>query len=69
MDPTQLHRQAETIANLTAQRDYIVREMEEERERWRAEREVWDRTAEALLSQRTKPQKSEVCISRQSIWV
>ncbi|KAF8178021.1 hypothetical protein BJ912DRAFT_826972, partial [Pholiota molesta] len=54
MDTTQLHRQAETIANLTTQRDYIVREMEEERERWRAEREVWDRTAEALLAQRTK---------------
>ncbi len=37
-----------------------MHEIEEERERWRVERDVWERTAEALLSQRAKPQKSEV---------
>ena len=37
-----------------------MHEIEEERERWRVERDVWERTAEALLSQRVKPQKSEV---------
>lgn len=61
MDPSQLERQAETIANLTTHRDFLAEQMEEERERWQAEREGWDRAAEALLSQRNKPSKSEVC--------
>ncbi|KAF8967486.1 hypothetical protein BDZ97DRAFT_2073535 [Flammula alnicola] len=58
IDPAQLDRQADVIASLTAQRDFIVRQSEEERERWRSERETWERTAEALLSQKAKP-KSE----------
>lgn len=62
IDPVQLARQADTISSLTTQRDYIMREIEEERERWCVERDVWERTAEALLSQRVKPQKSEVRI-------
>lgn len=60
VDPTQLERQANTIAELRTQRDFIARQAEEERERWRSERESWDRTAEALISQRNRPEKSEV---------
>lgn len=60
VDPTQLERQANTIAELRIQRDFIARQAEEERERWRSERESWDRTAEALISQRSRPEKSEV---------
>ncbi|PPQ97743.1 hypothetical protein CVT26_001775 [Gymnopilus dilepis] len=59
IDPAQLERQAETIASLTAQRDFVIREVEEERERWRSEKEGWDRTAEALLTFRQKQNKSE----------
>lgn len=60
VDPTQLERQANTIVELRTQRDFIARQAEEERERWRSERESWDRTAEALISQRNRPEKSEV---------
>ncbi|OCH90018.1 hypothetical protein OBBRIDRAFT_793731 [Obba rivulosa] len=48
-DPAQLATQAETIADLTAQRTFLLRGREEERELWSAERESWDRIAEALL--------------------
>lgn len=54
MDPAQLVRQAETISALTLQRDYLIRQGEEERYRWISEKESWDRMAEALISQRTK---------------
>ena len=60
VDPTQLERQANTIAELRVQRDFIARQAQEERERWHSERENWDRTAEALISQRNRPEKSEV---------
>ncbi|KIM38737.1 hypothetical protein M413DRAFT_241268 [Hebeloma cylindrosporum] len=59
VDPTQLERQANTIAELRIQRDFIARQAEEERARWRSERESWDRTAEALLLQRHRPERSE----------
>ncbi|KAF8165937.1 hypothetical protein B0H34DRAFT_691041, partial [Crassisporium funariophilum] len=56
-DPSQLERQAETISALTSQRDFLMKQIEEERYRWRAERDGWDRMAEALLSRRNKPVK------------
>ncbi|KDR84420.1 hypothetical protein GALMADRAFT_712251 [Galerina marginata CBS 339.88] len=59
VDPAQLERQAGTIANLTTQRDFIALQAEEERARWRSERESWERSAEALLSQRNRQGKSE----------
>ncbi|EMD40279.1 hypothetical protein CERSUDRAFT_79952, partial [Gelatoporia subvermispora B] len=49
-DPAQLTAQAETIATLTAQRTFLVQQRDEEHERWCAERDSWDRVAEALLS-------------------
>lgn len=62
IDPAQLARQAETIAALVAQRDYVLRQAAEDRERWKYERETWDRTAEALLAQKASvPTKVEVC--------
>lgn len=51
-DPAQLALQAETIADLTAQRTFLLHEREEEHARWAAERESWDRIAEALLAKR-----------------
>ncbi|PPQ92773.1 hypothetical protein CVT25_003882 [Psilocybe cyanescens] len=59
IDPAQLERQADTISDLTVQRDFLTRQAEEDRERWKSERESWERTAEALLTQRNKPSKSE----------
>ncbi|EPQ58874.1 hypothetical protein GLOTRDRAFT_135891 [Gloeophyllum trabeum ATCC 11539] len=53
-DSSQLVRQAETIAHLTRQRDFLLRQAEEERIRWEAEREGWDRMAEALISNRSR---------------
>ncbi|OBZ70487.1 hypothetical protein A0H81_09744 [Grifola frondosa] len=50
--PAQLASQAETIANLTLQRNLLLHEKEEEHARWAVEREGWDRTAEALLARR-----------------
>ena len=44
--------QASTISSLLTQRDLLLREREEERERWESERQGWDRIAEALI--RTK---------------
>ncbi|KAF8805994.1 hypothetical protein BYT27DRAFT_7025856, partial [Phlegmacium glaucopus] len=54
VDSTQLERQADAISVLTLQRDFLVRQAEEDRERWRSEREGWDRMAEALLSHRNR---------------
>ncbi|KZP21603.1 hypothetical protein FIBSPDRAFT_1044125 [Athelia psychrophila] len=48
----QLLRQADVIAGLKEQRDFLIREADRERERWTAEREGWDRQAEALIAQR-----------------
>ena len=64
---TQLERQADAISVLTLQRDFLVRQAEEDHNRWRSEREGWDRMAEALLSLRNKSGKSitkeDVCFS------
>lgn len=58
VDATQLERQADVISVLTAQRDFLVRQAEEDRDRWCSEREGWDRMAEALLSHRNKSGRS-----------
>ena len=67
VDPTQLERQADVISVLTAQRDFLVRQAEEDRDRWASEREGWDRMAEALLSHRNRsgkfPMREDVCFS------
>lgn len=54
LDSTQLVRQAETIAGLTVQRDFLAEQAEEERERWESEKDGWARMAEALIAQRNK---------------
>ncbi|KAJ7099689.1 hypothetical protein C8R44DRAFT_597101, partial [Mycena epipterygia] len=51
-DPSQLLRQADTIAGLVHQREYLMRCVEEERSRWESEKESWDRISEALIIQR-----------------
>lgn len=58
IDPVQLHRQAEFINWLVVQRDNMTQSFEEERQRWEAERESWNRMAEALLSQRVRAANS-----------
>lgn len=67
VDATQLERQADVISTLTSQRDFLVRQAEEDRERWHSEREGWDRMAEALLSHKSRTGKStareDVCYS------
>ncbi|KAI0375963.1 hypothetical protein BV20DRAFT_917033, partial [Pilatotrama ljubarskyi] len=47
--PAQLASQAETIAELTFQRNNLLREREDERLRWQSEREAWERTADVLV--------------------
>lgn len=49
--PSQLHAQAETIAHLIQQRDFLVKRSMEEHERWESEREGWARAAHALILQ------------------
>lgn len=44
--------QAETILQLTQQRDQLLQQAQEEKLRWDAERELWARTSEALLIKR-----------------
>ncbi|KZT06539.1 uncharacterized protein LAESUDRAFT_725993 [Laetiporus sulphureus 93-53] len=68
---SQLAVQAETIADLTEQRNQILQEREEEHARWQAEREGWERSAEALIGKRRaatdaaeKDYESERLISR-----
>ncbi|KAF8509366.1 hypothetical protein BU17DRAFT_6384, partial [Hysterangium stoloniferum] len=51
---SQLHAQAETIANLIQQRDFLVKRSMEERERWDSEKESWARAAQALILQGRK---------------
>jgi hypothetical protein len=36
----------------------VIRQAEEERERWQSERDGWERIAEALIAQRNKPGSS-----------
>lgn len=52
-DVTQLCTQATTIQELCRQRDFIIKEVEEERARWEAERVGFDRVAEALIARRS----------------
>ncbi|KAK0467560.1 hypothetical protein IW261DRAFT_1519432 [Armillaria novae-zelandiae] len=53
-DPAQLAEQASTISELMQERDLTLELFSEERARWTAEKEGWERSAEALISQRTK---------------
>ncbi|TFK46968.1 hypothetical protein OE88DRAFT_843394 [Heliocybe sulcata] len=53
-NPSQIVRQAETIAQLIRQRDFLIRQAEEARARWDAEREGWNRKAEALIAQHAR---------------
>lgn len=55
LDPTQLNRQADAISWLTAQRDFLLKQAEDERERWESEKDGWARMAEALIGRRNKP--------------
>ncbi|KAF9004280.1 hypothetical protein BDQ17DRAFT_1241508 [Cyathus striatus] len=54
IDPSQLIRQGEIISGLTSQRDYLVRQAEEARQRFESEKDGWTRMAEALIAQRHK---------------
>jgi len=49
--PSQLHAQAETIAHLIQQRDFLVQRSIEEHERWDSEKDGWARVAQALITQ------------------
>jgi hypothetical protein len=64
-DVGQLCTQATTIQELCRQRDFIIKEVEEERARWEAERLGFDRVAEALIARRSHGGEStyreEVC--------
>ena len=64
-DVGQLCTQANTIQELSRQRDFIIKEAEEERARWEAERVGFDRVAEALIARRSHGGEStyreEVC--------
>ncbi|PBK60297.1 hypothetical protein ARMSODRAFT_730865 [Armillaria solidipes] len=53
-DPAQLLEQADTISGLMQERGLLLQLFSEERARWEAEKEGWERSAEALISQRTK---------------
>ncbi|KAK0200439.1 hypothetical protein DFS33DRAFT_1361557 [Desarmillaria ectypa] len=53
-DPTQLFEQAETISGLMQERELMLQLFSEERARWKSEKEGWERSAEALISQKTK---------------
>ena len=52
-DVSQLCTQANTIQELCRQRDFIIKEVEEERARWEAERLGFDRVTEALIARRS----------------
>lgn len=64
-DVGQLCTQADMIQELCRQRDFIIKEIEEERARWEAERLGFDRVAEALIGRRSHGGEStyreEVC--------
>ncbi|KAJ6588473.1 hypothetical protein B0H19DRAFT_1099574 [Mycena capillaripes] len=64
LDPSQLVRQADTIADLVHQREYLTRRLEEERSRWQSEKDGWDRMSEALLVRQSRkangPDESEL---------
>lgn len=50
----QLQKQAEIIRDLLVQRDYLINQILQERDRWQAERDGWDRTSEALVARHAK---------------
>ena len=50
--PNQLDSQAQTIAQLMQQRDMLLVRMEEEQNKWQAEKEGFTRMAEALIRKR-----------------
>ena len=64
--PAQLASQAETIADLTFQRNMLLAERSDDRARWDAERECWSRSADALLYKARLAQepvvKEQVCL-------
>ncbi|KAF5371788.1 hypothetical protein D9758_003528 [Tetrapyrgos nigripes] len=49
---SQIVEQATVISELTTQRDFLKQSADEERARWLSEKEGWERSAEALVSQR-----------------
>ena len=51
-DPQQLASQAETISGLIKQRDLLLQDRDDDHKRWQAERDGWDRMAEALIGKR-----------------
>ncbi|CAK5278138.1 unnamed protein product [Mycena citricolor] len=53
-DPAQLVRQAETIATLVHEREYLIQWIGEEKMRWQSEREGWERSSEALIMLRNR---------------
>ncbi|KAK0218910.1 hypothetical protein IW262DRAFT_1388056 [Armillaria fumosa] len=53
-DPAHLLEQASTISELMQEQELVLKLFSEERERWTAEKEGWERSAEVLISQRTK---------------
>lgn len=55
--PAQLASQAETIADLTFQRNMLLEEREEDHARFEAERESWTRNADALLAKASVAQE------------
>ncbi|GJJ11417.1 hypothetical protein Clacol_005650 [Clathrus columnatus] len=69
--PSQLHAQAETIANLIQQREFLIQRSADERELWDAERESWARAAQALLmrgrKEMTLVDKEDVSTSQYAI--
>jgi hypothetical protein len=64
-DSAQLVYQADTISKLIEQREYLLRQAEDQRARWESERENWSRIAEAMVARRTKTlnaqEYNEVC--------
>lgn len=51
---SQVLAQAETIAQLSQQREFFLERMQDERTCWEAERESWTRVAEVLIAQANK---------------
>ncbi|KAJ7578695.1 hypothetical protein C8J56DRAFT_354559 [Mycena floridula] len=51
---TQLMEQAQVIASLTAEREFLSQQAANDRALWLSEREGWDRMAEALIAQRNR---------------
>lgn len=60
----QVLEQADTISNMSRQREFILERTEEEKGRWNAERESWSRIADAVMTQANKPTPTiyKVCI-------